>query len=101
MASAPDGAELKLEMFDDQSFAPIEVILRAGSVVSVSYGSPVNQGFRCDSDCEGVTVSAPDELGRRTTTFADTVLHEVQSFPLHGPRTATLSGVIVFPPVTP
>ncbi len=99
MASVPDGADLKLEMLDDQSFAPVEVILRAGSVVSVTYNSPVSQAFRCDVDCDGVTVSLPDDLGRRTVTFADTVLYEVQSFPLPGARTATLnSGPIVFPP---
>jgi hypothetical protein len=89
-------------MFDSQSFAPIEVIVRAGSVVSVTYNSPVSQVFRCDIDCAGVMVSPPDDLGRRTLTLADTVLHEVQSFPLPGTRTATLDvGPIVFPPVTP
>jgi hypothetical protein len=102
MASAPDGADLKLEMFDIQSFAPIEVIVRAGSVVSVTYNSPVSQAFRCDADCAGVKVSPPDDLGRRTLTFTDTVLHEVQSFPLPGTRAATLNGgPIVFPSVTP
>lgn len=102
MASVPSDADLKLEMFDDQSFAPIEVILRAGAVASVTYHSPVNQPFRCDADCEGVTVSPPDTLGRRTVTFEGTVLHEVQSFPRPGTRTATLSsGPITFPAVTP
>jgi hypothetical protein len=44
-------------------------------------------------------VSLPDDLGRRTLTFTDTVLHEVQSFPLPGTRTTTLNGgPIVFPP---
>ncbi len=102
MTSAPAVADVKLEMLDDQSFAPIEVILRAGSVVSVIYNSPVSQAFRCDVDCDGVTVSLPDNLGRRIVTFADTVLYEVQSFPLPGRRTATLNGSpIVFPAVTP
>jgi hypothetical protein len=102
MATAPDGVDLKLEMFDDQSFAPIEVLLRAGSVVSVTYTSSVSQAFRCDIDCEGVTVSTPDTLGNRTVTFAGTVLREVQSFPLPGTRTATLNGgPIEFPPVIP
>lgn len=102
MTAVPADADLKLEMVDNQSFAPIEVMLRAGSVVSVTYNSPVSQAFRCDADCDGVSVSLPDDLGRRTVTFTDTVLHEVQSFPLPGARTATLSsGPIVFPPVTP
>ncbi|HWK52105.1 MAG TPA: hypothetical protein VNR40_19560, partial [Steroidobacter sp.] len=102
MTSVPVDADLKLEMLDDQSFAPIEVILRAGAVVRVTYNSPVSQAFRCDADCEGVSVSLPDNLGRRSVTFAGTVLREVQSFPLPGTRTATLnSGPIVFPPVTP
>jgi hypothetical protein len=96
-ASVPPDADLKLEMLDNQTFASIEVILRAGSVVSVTYNSPVSQVFRCNSDCNGVTVSPPDNLGRRTLTFAGTVLHEVQSFPLPGPWTTTLnSGPIVF-----
>ncbi|MFC4311818.1 hypothetical protein ACFPN2_22225 [Steroidobacter flavus] len=95
--SVPTDADLKLEMLDDQSFAPIEVVLRAGSVVSVTYNTPVSQTFRCDAECQGVSVSLPDNLGRRTVTFAGTVLHEVQSFPLPGTRTATLNaGPIVF-----
>ena len=102
LASVPDGADLKLEMVDNQSFAPIEVIVRAGSVSSVTYHSPVNQAFRCDVDCAGVTLSPPDDLGRRTLTFTGTVLYEAQSFPLPGTRTATLSGPsMVFPAVTP
>lgn len=102
LASVPSDAGLKLEMFDDQSFAPIEVILRAGSVVSVTYNSPVSQMFRCDVACTGVTVSLPDNLGRRSVTFAGTVLHEVQSFPLPGTRTATFtSGPVVFPAAIP
>lgn len=101
-ASVPSDADLKLEMLDDQTFAPIVVTLRAGTVASVTYDSPVNQQFRCDADCAGVTVSPPDNLGRRTVSFADTVLREVQSFPLPGTRTATLNAsAISFPPVTP
>lgn len=100
MASAPADADLKLELYDSQTFAPIEVIVRAGSVASVTYGSPVSQVFRCDIDCAGVTVSPPDDLGRRTLSFEGTVLREVQSFPLPGTRTATLdAGPIAFPPV--
>ncbi|WP_129774432.1 hypothetical protein [Peristeroidobacter soli] len=100
--SVLDNGDQKLEMFDDQSFAPIEVILRAGAVVSVTYSSPVSQAFRCDADCDGVSVSLPDTLGHRTVTFAGTVLHEVQSFPRPGTRTTTLNGgPLVFPPVIP
>lgn len=99
VTSTLDNADLKLEMFDDQSFTPIEVIVRAGSVLSVTYNSPVSQAFRCDVDCQGVTVSLPDALGRRTVMFTNTVLREVQSFPRPGTRTATLSsGPIAFPP---
>jgi hypothetical protein len=102
MVSVLDNTDLKLEMLDDQSFAPIEVILRAGSVVSVTYNSPVSQAFRCGVDCTGVTVSLPDNLGRRTVTFEGVMLHEVQSFPLPGTRSATLNGgPIAFPPVMP
>lgn len=101
-ASTLANADLRLSMPDNQSFAPITVILRGGSVVSVRYNSPVNQSFLCDVDCQGVTVSEPDDLGRRAVTFTATVLHEVQSFPLPGTRTATLnSGAILFPPATP
>jgi hypothetical protein len=100
LASVPQGTDVKLDMYDSQRFTQIGVVVRGESVVSVQYNSPVAQAFRCDADCAGVTVSAPDELGRRSVTFAGTVLHEEQSFPLPGPRTATLSGgPIVFPPL--
>lgn len=101
-ASLPNDTDLKLDTVDDRTFAPLEVILRGETVLSVAYNSPVNQSFRCDLDCEGVTVSPPDDLGRRTVTFSGTVLLEAQSFPRPGTRTATLTGgPIVYPPVTP
>jgi hypothetical protein len=102
LASAQD-TDVRLEIYDERDFVPIVIVLRGESVVSVRYNANrVNQDFSCDADCTGVTVSAPDGLGRRSVTFADTLLHEVQSFPLPGTRTVTLSsGPIVFPAVTP
>ncbi|HEY0943587.1 MAG TPA: hypothetical protein VGE08_26110 [Steroidobacter sp.] len=95
--------DLRLEATEDRTLAPLQVDLRGESVLRVYYNNGmINQSFHCELDCEGVTVSPPDSLGRRTVTFDGTVLHEDQSFPRPGTRTATFTGgPIVFPPVTP
>jgi hypothetical protein len=86
----------------DENGLPIEILLHGGAVASVSFNSVVSQQFRCSESCSGVAVSAPDVSGNRTVSFTGTVLHEVQSFPLPGERTATLSSEpLLFPPVTP
>ncbi len=55
--------------------------------------------FRCSTDCVGVTVSAADGAGQRTVSFANSALRRIQSFPLPGDRTLTLSsGGLVIPP---
>jgi hypothetical protein len=97
-ATAQENGGLLLSTVDDGTFAPIEIVLRAGAVVQVTYNSPVNQQFSCSTDCTGVTVSAPNEQGHRTVTFEATTLRETQSFPLPGARTAVLSsGPLAFP----
>jgi hypothetical protein len=99
LASTTGESDVKLEMYDDGTFAPIELTLRDDAVVSVIFHSSVGSSFSCSATCEGVSVSTPDELGQRTVSFANTVLYEVQSFPRPGPRTATLDGgPIAFPP---
>jgi hypothetical protein len=55
--------------------------------------------FRCSTDCVGVSISAADAAGERTVSFANVSLRRVQSFPLPGDRTLSLSsGGLVLPP---
>jgi hypothetical protein len=98
LASDLGNGDLDYLINDDVGYS-ITVHVRAGALAGVDYVSPVNQTFRCETDCMGIALSGPDGSGNRTVTFTNTVLHEQQDFRRPGPRTATLdSGALTFSP---
>lgn len=82
--------------FSDQIFVNLQA--NALSEVRVQISGSGEQ-FRCTTDCAGVTVSDPDGAGERTISFSNAVLHHIETYPLAGDRTVTLtSGDLVVPP---
>lgn len=98
-ASATEEDAIELSTTDDNNISiRLGVLLRAGNVVSVTLNTGLNEQFRCTNTCSGITVSPPDASNTITVTFDGTLLHEGQSFPLPGERTAILSSsALVFP----
>lgn len=77
----------------------ISVFFDGNTLRRVTFDPLSGPSYRCDgAACRGVTISAPDGLGRTTVRFAGTLLTEVGTANVPGDRTATLDGGFVAPP---
>lgn len=95
------GGETKIFFQDFNTQVEIDLRLLNGAPASVNvYISGSAETFACSTDCVGIAVSPPDANGAVTVTFNNTLLHQLQSFPLPGSRTLTLTGgpIVASPP---